>query len=318
MSIIDRRDFVRTAVTGAAVLRARCGWADPPTADPGSRESRGLQATDTVALGQTGIKASRLAFGTGSNGAEQRLLGTQGLARLLRYAKDRGVYWWDTADMYQTHPHVREALKNIRREEVVILTKSLAKEPAELRRDIDRFRTELGTDYLDILLLHCMSQADWPQQQRALMDVLSKAKDQGHLRAMGCSLHVMDDPTGQTLGALSAAAQIDWGDLYMVRINPFAVEMDVGRPEYIPRVERLLRLMHARGKIIYGMKILGGADPHRHAALIQGDKIDQSLKFVLSRPYVSAFTIGFSRPADLDNIIDRIDRLACKPETTPE
>jgi hypothetical protein len=100
----------------------------------------------------------------------------------------------------------------------------------------------------------------------------------------------------------------------MVRINPFAVEMDVGRPEYVPRVERLLRAIHESGRAIYGMKILGGADPHRHRALIQGDRIDQSLQFALSRPYLSAFTIGFSRQKDLDNIIDRVLHLAWKPE----
>src|SRR5574341_999666 len=114
-----------------------------------------------------GITLSRLAIGTGTNGIggssnQTRKLGIRGVADLFRAAYDQGINFWDSADQYGTHPHLREALKSIPRDKVVILTKTHASTGKEMRADLDRFRRELNSDYLDILLLHCMMDADWP------------------------------------------------------------------------------------------------------------------------------------------------------------
>ena len=185
MSKIDRREFLRktTGAVGAVLGGQFLGCAKPETVSstataPAAAAKQVLHATDVVTLGKTGIQTSRLAMGTGTmGGREQRELGIDGLVKLFRAGLDRGVRWWETADMYRTHPHVRAALKGLQRDRVVITTKTRSGDAAAVRGDIERFRTELGTDYIDMVLLHCMTDADWPDKMRGPMDVLSEAKD---------------------------------------------------------------------------------------------------------------------------------------------
>src|SRR5436305_5505200 len=124
-----------------------------------------LNAYDTVTLGNTGIKTSRLAMGTGTVGSghhsHQTSLGVKGLSDLLLNGHEHGLRFFDAADSYGSHPHVAEALKHVKRDQVTVLTKSWARDPATMRADLDRLRKELGTDYLDICLMHCPTEADW-------------------------------------------------------------------------------------------------------------------------------------------------------------
>jgi 1-deoxyxylulose-5-phosphate synthase len=146
-----------------------------------------FSASDTVTLGSTGIKTSRLAMGTGTVGSEhhshQTALGIKGLSDLLLNGYDHGLRFFDAADSYGSHPHVAEALKHVERDKVTVLTKSWARDAATMRADLDRFRRELGSDYLDICLMHCVTEADWTDRYRGVMDVLSEAKQKGIIRA---------------------------------------------------------------------------------------------------------------------------------------
>ena len=133
-------------------------------------------ARDIVTLGKTGIKLSRLAQGTGTIGYQgssnqTRKLGISGLADLLRAGVDQGLTFWDCADGYGSHPHVREALKSVKREHVVIMTKSGATSESEMREHIDRFRRELNTDYIDILLLHAVMDPQWPAKKACFWNI---------------------------------------------------------------------------------------------------------------------------------------------------
>src|ERR1017187_4553479 len=132
-------------------------------------------ASDTVSLGSTGIKTSRLAMGTSPVGSghhsHQTALGVKGLSDLLLNGYDHGLRFFDAADTYGSHPHVAEALKQVARDKVTVLTKTWARDAATARADLDRFRRELGTDYLDICLMHCVTEADWTDRYRGVMDV---------------------------------------------------------------------------------------------------------------------------------------------------
>jgi 1-deoxyxylulose-5-phosphate synthase len=105
-------------------------------------------------LGKTGIKTSRLAMGTGTVGSghhsHQTALGVQGLSDLLVNGYDHGLRFFDAADSYGSHPHVAAALKHVPRDKVTVLTKTWARDAATASVDLDRFRRELGTDYLDV------------------------------------------------------------------------------------------------------------------------------------------------------------------------
>ncbi len=246
---------------------------------------------DVVTLGRTGITVSRLAQGTGTNGVNHssnqiRRMGDQGLADLLVQGVDSGLQFWDLADQYGSHPHAKLALKTVARDKVVILSKTHASTAQEMRDDLDRFRREMGTDRIDILLLHCMLNARWPQEKAGAMDVLSEAKQKGIIRAHGVSCH--------DLGALRAAADSDWVDVDLARLNPAGVAMDADPGTVIS----VLRTMKQRGKGIIGMKILGaGALRNRR---------DEALQFALAQDVLDCFTIGCEQPSELKDLLTRI------------
>src|SRR6201982_44972 len=157
---------------------------------------RKFAATDAVTLGSTGIKTSRLAMGTGTVGSgghsHQTALGVKGLSELLLNGFDHGLRFFDAADSYGSHAHVAEALKHVQRDKVTVLTKTWARDAAGVRADLDRFRRELGTDYLDLCLMHCLTEGDWTERFRGVMDVFSEAKEKGITRAHGCSCHSIE------------------------------------------------------------------------------------------------------------------------------
>jgi 1-deoxyxylulose-5-phosphate synthase len=247
-------------------------------------------AADTVTLGKTGITTSRLAMGTGTVGSghhsHQTALGVKGLSDLLLNGHDNGLRFFDAADAYGSHPHVAEALKHIPRDQVTVLTKTWARDPAEARADLDRFRKELGTDYLDICLMHCLTEGDWTERYKGVMDVFSEAKEKGIIRAHGCSCHSIE--------ALRAAAKSPWVEVDLVRINPIGSHMDAD-PDTVVSV---LREMKAAGKGIVGMKILGQGD-------LRGRQ-DEALKYGLSLGVLDAFTIGAESKAEQEDLIRRI------------
>src|SRR6267378_2912953 len=209
---MKRREFIhRTACAAGAAWIHTDAFARRPFVLPAL--SRKFGAADTVTLGKTGIQTSRLAMGTGTVGSghhsHQTALGVKGLSDLLLNGYDHGLRFFDS---YGSHPHVAEALKHVPRDKVTVLTKTWARDPASVRADLDRFRRELGTDHIDICLMHCLTEGDWTERYQGVMDVLSEAKQKGIIRAHGCSCHSIE--------ALRAAAKSPWVDVDLVRINP--------------------------------------------------------------------------------------------------
>lgn len=282
---MKRREFLKYGALAASALNARSFPYHLFAAE------NKKYAQDIVTLGKTGIQLSRLAQGSGTVGYQKssnqtRKLGIQGLAELLRAGVDNGLTFWDTADSYGSHPHVREALKGVKREKVVIMTKSWASTEAEMRADIDRFRKELNTDYLDIFLLHCMQDDDWPRKKAGAMAAVSEARHKGIIRTHGVSCH--------TLGALKAAAASDWVEVDLVRLNPAGRHMDAPPHVVIP----ILKEMRAKGKGIIGMKILGQGDLRNVA--------DNSLQWVMAQDILDCFTIGAENIAEMKDLVAKI------------
>ncbi|HWH59192.1 MAG TPA: aldo/keto reductase [Terriglobales bacterium] len=285
---MKRREFLKNASygVGAAWLGsslARPIWAMPDLATK-------FSASDTVTLGSTGIKTSRLAMGTGTVGvghhSHQTALGVKGLCDLLLNGYDKGLRFFDAADSYGSHPHVAEALKHVQRDKVTVLTKSWARDPAGMRADIDRFRKELGVDYIDVLLMHCLTEGDWTERYKGVMDVLSEAKQKGVIRAHGCSCHSIE--------ALRAAAASPWVEVDLARINPTGASMDGDPNTVIP----VLKQMKASGKAVVGMKILGAGELR--------NRQDECLKFALGLGVLDAFTIGAESRNEQEDLIRRI------------
>lgn len=289
---MDRRKFVKNATATASLLMlAPLGYKlMASTANAGKK-----YISDKITLGNTGIQVSRLAIGTGTSGwnhssNQTRQLGINGLSGLLHAAYDKGVFFWDSADQYGTHPHLKEALKSLPREKVVILTKTRASTEDEMKKDLDRFRSELGTDYIDILLLHCMTSKNWPQEKQGAIDVLSKARQDKIIRAHGVSCH--------TLGALQAAATSPWVEIDLARMNPGGVVMDAD----VDTITGILKQMKSSGKVVMGMKIFGDGK------LV--NRKEECLKFALAQDYMSCFTIGIENYEQFLDLEKRIPELS--------
>jgi len=289
MPLLSRREFLRTAaVTSAGVWLAPKALAERlASLTPAVQR---FSAADTIMLGQTGIRTSRLAMGTGTVGvnhhSHQTALGVDGLSRLLLNGYDNGLRFFDAADSYGSHPHVAEALKHVDRSKVTVLTKSWARDAAGMNADLERFRRELNVEHIDVMLMHCLTEADWTTKFRGAMDALEEAKHKGTIRAHGCSCHSIE--------ALRAAAKSSWVEVDLVRINPIGAEMDAN-PDTVISV---IREMRAAGKGIVGMKILGaGALRHRQ---------DEALKFALGLGLLDAFTIGAESIAEQKDLMARI------------
>src|SRR2546427_773594 len=183
---MNRRDFfIRTSAAAGAIALAPF----PHHLFAGTTKK---YANDRVKLGPMGVSLSRLAMGTGTNGSggssnQTKKLGLAGVADLFRAGFDQGVTFWDSADQYGTHPHLKEALKGVAREKVTIMTKTSASTEKEMRSELDRYRREIGTDYIDIVLLHCMLDGDWPQREKGARNVLSEAPEEGVIKTRGTS-----------------------------------------------------------------------------------------------------------------------------------
>ena len=280
---MKRRTFIKRSIAGSALLSAF-----PYYMFAGETK---LYPYDRVPLGDTGISMSRMAMGTGTSGYggssnQTRQLGIKGLSDLLRAAFDEGINFWETADQYGSHPHIKEALKKVDRDKVVILSKTNSKSYKDVKSDLERFKGELGTDYFDIVLLHAVTDPDWNKNMKGAMEALSEAKEEGTIRAHGISCH--------SLGALQTAADEPWVEVDLARYNPGGVAMDAD----VPTVRQVLTRMKENGKAIINMKVYGAGR--------LTDKKDECLEFFTGTPFMDSFTLGIESYEQLKDIQKRL------------
>jgi 1-deoxyxylulose-5-phosphate synthase len=296
MKKTTRREFLQTSAAGLAGLAAISSGLKNYDFSPSA------ETIDKVKLGNTGLTISRVALGTGSGGwknvSNQTRLGYKGFVELAQHAYDRGIHFFDTADMYGSHEYVREALKVIPRDKVSILTKVMVydqegwykKEP--FQTSLDRFRTEVNTDYFDIFLLHCMTNGQWSTEYKNYMDEVSKAKEKGILKTVGISCHDLD--------AMKNAASNPWVDVLLARINNKGPKMD-GTPEEVMKV---LETARKNGKGVIAMKVFGMGD------LIRDDQREASLQYVIKSGNVHCMTLGLESKEQIDDAVSRVMRIA--------
>jgi aryl-alcohol dehydrogenase-like predicted oxidoreductase len=210
---------------------------------------------------------------------------------MLKSAYDKGIFFWDTADAYGTHAAIKAALKTVPREKITIVTKTDAWSADKTKADIDRFRQELGTDYIDILLLHTRESPSWDVEDKGSMDIMAEAKQKKILRSVGMSCHSVE--------AMKVAAKHPWLDVCMVRINPAGERMDADPETVLP----VLATMRANGKGIIGIKVLG------EGTLVE-DRHNEALRYALTKNAVHCFSLGCESFAEVADNITRIEKLA--------
>ena len=289
MDRISRRHFLSTSAVLASTMAGGCAT---PFA---GHSAKPVSAQTLRPIGKSGLRCSVLGMGTGvkawNGDSELKRKGHEIYMQVLTHAYESGMRHFDLADMYGAHPFMREALKGpIKRENVTLITKTVKHDAAGVRDDLERFRKELDVDQLDLVLMHCITDPEWPEKCAPVMEVMAEAKAKGILRAHGLSCH--------HLGALARVADTAWADVVLARINPFGIKMD-GRPD---EVVPLLRAAHEKGKGVLGMKIAGeGAC---------SDRIAESIQYVLGLGCVDGLTIGFLSREDVDSAIQHVRAIA--------
>ncbi len=292
---LKRREFITRSALGIGTLMTSSAWLrgldiPPKKYDPYAK----------VPLGKTGLQFSRVCMGTGVKGSKRQSqitrMGREKADALIRGAFDRGVRCFDLADLYGTHPYLLPALKGIPRDQYSIVTKLWYNQgglPETERPDanvvMDRFLKELGTDHVELVLLHCVTSAKWPEDLRKQMDLLSQYKQKGVIGALGVSCH--------SLAALEAAAGEPWVDSVHARINPYGLAMD-GAPEAVmPVIQKLRR----NGKAIVAMKIIG------EGRLRDDDeKRSHSVRYALNEAHADILNVGFEKLGEIDDFAARV------------
>jgi len=309
LSVVEmrRRDFLVRSVAGAGVLLLGADIAG------GRSQGRKMFAPyDRVRLGKTKIKASRVGFGTGMRGGNRESnhtrMGKEKFDALARGCYERGIRLFDVADMYGTHPFLAGALKQMRREDYVISSKIWWRPgglPEKERPGADvvvaRFLKELKTDYVDLVLLHCVVSEKWPEELSGYMESLAKLKKKGLIRAHGVSCH--------SVAALEACVKESWVDSVHARFNPYAVKMDVKAVEDVPKVAGVLKALRSQGKAVVGMKVMGEG-----LFRDSDEKRDRSIKYVLESDCVDAMVVGFEKIAEIDDFAVRVRKVPMASE----
>jgi aryl-alcohol dehydrogenase-like predicted oxidoreductase len=293
----SRREFLRRSSLAAGALALT---------PAGVRAAAGpvrRTAVDEVTLGATGIKLSRLGMGTGSMGGQvQTALGKAEFIKLIHFAYDQGIRYFDCAEAYSTFGWIAEATKGLPREKLFIQSKIDGK-PADVLGRIDRHRKNFNTDYVDSMLIHCMVKDGWTDEFKHVMDAFDQAREKGWIRAKGVSCH--------DLPALRAAVASDWTEVHLVRVNPQGAHVDgmvpekwnrVSPPNDVTPVLAELQTMRVKGRGVIGMKIIGNGQ------FVAPEDREKSIRFAMSRPELDAVVIGFKSADEIDEAIERMNR----------
>ena len=287
MAHTSRRDFLKTGI--AATMLGGLGGLPASAAVKRS-------ATDWVTLGRSGIKVTRLALGTGTfSGRVQRELGQEGFNRLVRYAYDNGVRFFETAQSYGgMHQMLGIALKDLPRDSYRLMTKMTVRPDTDATAMIDKFRTDMQTDYFDILLLHYMHNPTWATDLGRQQDEFSEAKSKKVILSKGASVHGL--PTLRTFPGNK------WLDIAMIRMNHKGTKMDAERFDTnglgdIDEVVQHTKQVHSQGMGVISMKLAG------EGQFTTREDRQKSLKFAMGLGAVDAVTIGFKTTAEIDEAI---------------
>ena len=289
MAHFTRREFLKTGLA-AGTLAASGGL--PLVAQRGS-------ATDMVTLGRSGVKVSRLAFGTGTfSGRVQRTLGQEGFTRLVRHAYDRGIRFFETAESYgEMHKMLGIALKGLPRDSYQLMSKVTTRDGVDPQQKLDELRRLVDTDYFDIMLLHWQHTATWPTDTARWQDAILEVQSRKVVLAHGASVH--------GLPALRRVPGNRWLDVAMIRVNHTGKSMDAEDydtqgPGNVPEVVTHVKKVRSDGLGVIAMKLAGEGtfDPEDRR---------RAMRFAFRNAGVDCVTVGYKSPAEIDEAIENLD-----------
>ena len=289
VSHFSRREFLKTGLAAGAI--ALTGTL------PLIAETQ--KATDWVTLGRSGVKVTRLAFGTGTiSGQVQRDLGQEGFTRLVRYAYDRGIRFFETAESYtEMHRMLGVALKGIPRDSYRIMSKVTTRQGVNPQEKIDELRKLANTDYFDIMLLHWQHAATWPADSLKWQDGILEAESKKAVVSHGASVH--------GLPALRQFPGNKWLNVAMIRVNHKGKSMDAedyatGGSGNVSEVVTHVKQVHQEGMGVISMKLVGEGTFNR-------EDRQAAMRFAFKNAGVDCVTVGYKNTAEIDEAIDNLN-----------
>ncbi len=290
MAHCSRRNFLKAGL-GAGLL-AGTGRV-PLLAAPG-------KATDWVTLGKSGVKVTRLAFGTGTySGRVQRELGQEGFTSLVRHAYDNGIRFFETSETYgEMHKMLGVALKGIPRDSYRLMSKVTTRPGVDPQEKIDELRKLANTDYFDIMLMHYQHVATWPTDTVKWQDGILEAKSKKAIVGHGASVH--------GLPALRQFPGNKWLEIAMIRMNHKGTKMDAedfntNGPGSVPEVVTHTKQVKKEGMGIISMKLIG------EGAFTTREDRQAAMKFAFRNAGVDSVTVGYKNTAEIDEAIENLN-----------
>ena len=289
MSHYTRREFLKSGLSAGALVASGSLRLSP------ARQT----ATDWVTLGKSGVQVTRLAFGTGSfSGQVQRDLGQDGFTKLVRYAYDQGIRFFETAESYgEMHEMLGVALKGIPRDSYRLMSKVTTRQGVDPQKKFDELRKLANTDYFDIMLLHWQHTATWPADTRKWQDGILEAESKKAIVSHGASVH--------GLPALRQVPGSKWLDVAMIRMNHKGTKMDA--EDYntqglgnVPEVVAHVQQVRAEGMGVISMKLVGEGTFNR-------DDRKRAMKFAFRNAGVDCVTVGYKNTAEIDEAIENLN-----------
>jgi 1-deoxyxylulose-5-phosphate synthase len=287
MNDLSRRSFLKAGVAAGALAGVNTLHAERET------------ATGLVTLGKSDLKVTRLAFGTGSfSGQVQQELGQEGFTRLVRYAYDRGIRFFETAESYgASQQMLATALNGVPRDSYVLMTKVTTASDVDPRAKLDELRRNSSTDYFDIMLLHWQHNGSWPEETRRWQDAILEAEQQKTIRSHGASVH--------GLPALRRVPQTEWLQIAMIRMNHKGVRMDaeVADSDELGRVNEVVdhvKQARQKGMGVVSMKLIG-------EGVFNHEDRQRAMRFAFKNAGVDAVTVGYKNTTEIDEAIDNLN-----------
>lgn len=288
MAPFSRRDFLKTTLAASAVAS-------------GTLPLHATQqtATDWVTLGKSDVKVTRLAFGTGSfSGQIQRDLGQDQFTKLVRYAYDRGIRFFETSESYhEMHTMLGIALQGLPRDSYRIMSKVTTRSGVDPQAKFDELRTMAKTDYFDIMLLHYQHTATWPEDTKHWQDAILEAEHREIIRSHGASVH--------GLPALRKVPTMEWLDVAMIRMNHKGTRMDAENYDTdglgnVSEVVSHVQQARKAGMGIISMKLVG-------EGVFNHEDRRKAMRFAFKNAGVDAVTVGYKAPSEVDEAIDNLN-----------
>jgi predicted aldo/keto reductase-like oxidoreductase len=290
MPHVSRRDFLKAGAAAGAIAGLH---GTPLFAERAS-------ATDWVTLGKSGVKVTRLAFGTGTdNGLVQQRLGQKGFTGLVRYAYERGIRFFETAEAYgDSQQMLGAALKGLPRDSYRLMTKVETSGYSDPMKKLDELRRNSDTEYFDIMLLHVQTSRTWPVDSRRWQDAILEAQSRQMIVSHGASVH--------GLPALRQVPDNKWLDVAMIRMNHKGTAMDSesGYWNEQGNVSEVVTHVHearAAGQGIISMKLIGAG------AFTNRSDRQQAMRFAFRNAGVDSVTVGYKNTAEIDEALDNLN-----------